>query len=264
MSTSRSYRIMVLFALIMALQSCAPTIYYQLYNVDSQEPSVNKDQFSYDYSGITVSYNFWAEKGKSDFVFTNNTEKDIYIDLKSSHLILNNYAITYFQNIIVTTTSNIGTATTYYPTYYYGTVGITAGAGNSIMRIPEPVVCIPANSSKVIDGFQLVKALIYNCDYELFPSKKEIKTQNFDAGKTPLAIKNIISYSFNKSLDSLDRIENAFYISAITNYPKSEIIDSRFSEYCGKKSTSLHQEYFLKSSSKMFFLRYTPADTPWE
>jgi len=262
--TNRHYRISVLCTLILVLQSCAPVFYYQLYNVNTSETSATQNQFIFDYSDISVNYDFWAENGKSDFIFTNKTDNDIYIDLKSSHLILNGYAITYFQNIIVTTTSNVGTTTTYYPTYYYGTVDHTSAAENSIMRIPEPIICIPANSSKVIDGYQLVKTLIYDCDYYLFPLKKEIKTQNFDAGNTPLVIKNIISYSFNKSLDSLNRIVNTFYVSAITNYPKSEIIDYQYSEYCGKKSSVLQQEYFLKSSPKMFFLIYKTTDTPWE
>ena len=96
--------------LTMLIQGCA-SIYYQLYEVDSDVAKTN-EALVYSDEHCDIIYNLWDESGSMDFVFTNKTDKDIYIDLTHSFFIQNGMAYDYYSDKEYTSTRTISESST--------------------------------------------------------------------------------------------------------------------------------------------------------
>ena len=126
--------------------------------------------------------------------------------------------------------------------------------GSSVSYNEEKIVCVPSLTSKVISEYSIKESLFRDCDLFRYPTNKQIKTKTFIKSNSPLVFSNKIAY-FIGHPDNLQRFENEFYISEITNYPEREIIESRYDEFCGEKSM-IKTAYFIIDSPDKFYLKY--------
>lgn len=81
------------------ITSCASSSYMQISTLKSEQVKLHSDgSFKSEHSDFTVEYNFWSRSGNLGFLITNNSDKDLYLNLEKSYFINNGYAYDYYQN----------------------------------------------------------------------------------------------------------------------------------------------------------------------
>ncbi len=121
----------------------------------------------------------------------------------------------------------------------------------------EPIICIPANSSKVINEYIINNSIYRDCDLFKYPTKKQINTINFSKENSPFVFSNRIVYYIEKPED-IYHFENEFYITEITNYPESEIVEEKSEVFCGQKGDDLKK---IKDEAPFkFYIKYSKSD----
>ena len=76
----------LLFIAIIAIifTSCQPSIYYQVYKTEATQKMTHKgNKIAYEDESCIVTYNLWKDGGNMGFMFTNKTDKDIFLNLES-------------------------------------------------------------------------------------------------------------------------------------------------------------------------------------
>jgi hypothetical protein len=271
------------FAIILiVLTSCSSAYYYQVYKAfPSQNISLKDNFLVYEDENSTVSYFLWDRNGDIGFRFYNKTDSNIYLNLEESFFVVNGTAHNYYRNRIYTNSTSSGSSS-----FYGGTVsksvtglnysdlvqtnkisatnsvGFVTSSGYSVAYYEERTVCIPAKTSKIISEYTINELIIRDCDLLLYPSKKQVKSKTFDKSESPLTFSNRIAYSRGHN-DTLIRFENEFYVSQITNYPESAMIESKYDEYCGQKSNT-PRKYFKNVTPDKFYVKYTKREDGWK
>jgi len=253
-----------LFALVLLMSSCSMTeSYYQLYKTESVASGNDSTTTIQETDDMRVTYDLWTNEGSSSFVVYNKTDRNLYVDLSNTHIIVNGFATTYFQNRSVTTSysSSYGTKSANYAfTGYVASTETAASSdtyGSSILYNEQELICIPANSAKRIYGFALISSLYRDCDLLRYPSRKRIKTKSFNLDSSPIKFRFVIPYGFNKDKNmTLSKIEKEYWVSEITNYPSNEFYDHVYPVYCGERSNSSRRKYLHKEVDR-FYIRYT-------
>ncbi len=253
-----------IFLILVLFFSCTPQTYYQLFETKSDDLKQTRDELIFENEDIQISYNFWADKGNGTFVITNLKTKDIFIDLKRSHLIINDVAFTYFQNRSYTIPK--------IPVFSYlddeeikkqrniQFAGITQKkvskqSSEVVIFNEERFICIPPKSSQKIFGFNLQSNLYRDCNLLRFPRSEEIIYSEFSSDNTPLKYRNRISYGFSELNASEKQIENIFWVSKITNYSEKEFINYSNLKFC--QDSSLHQiKVYPYKKETSFFYKY--------
>jgi len=261
-----------------ALTSCITSYYYQVYKAAPIEQTVLQENFLiYEDENCIVYYNFWAINGNIGFKFFNKTDQNIYLNLEESFFILNGIAKNYYQNRIFTSIESTGTSISQTGTISKATtglnyldliqanliaataiVGASTSAGYSISYNEEKIICIPSKTSKVITEYAINEYLFRDCDLFKYPTKKEIKTKSFTKSNSPLVFSNRIVYMVGQSSNSV-KFENEFYVTEISNYPESEMIELGYEEFCGEKGT-LQTRYFKNISPDKFYIKYEKVE----
>jgi hypothetical protein len=209
------------------------------------------------------------------FAFHNKTDKNIYLHLDESFFVVNGIAYDYFRNrVFTTTTSHTASSSNssynqYVPTYdnyfLYGlyllssvsksaSQGVSSASGQSVEIHERAVICIPPLTYKIISEYNINSSLYRDCDLLKYPTKKKVKTKKFSKEDSPFTFGNRLAYSMGGA-EELVRFTNDFYVSEITNYPRNEIIKTKYEEYCGEKET-ISRESFTINSPDMFYVRY--------
>jgi len=135
-------------------------------------------------------------------------------------------------------------------------------SGFSISYNEEKTICIPSKTSKLITEYIITESLYRDCDLFKYPTKKQIKSKSFKKTDSPIIFSNRIAYTVGQS-EKLIKFENEFYISEISNYPESEIFESKYDEYCGQKSSTM-TKYFKNVSPDKFYIKYTKGTDTWK
>ena len=259
--------------------SCAPRSFYQVYKTIPSDKLIIEDYYLvYEDANCKVSYNFWEQGGNIGFRFFNKTDKNIYLNLEESFFILNGIAYNYFRDRIFTnstssgaTASRAATASKSVTGINYldllqtnkiqatSSVGLMASSGYSISYNEEKVICIPSKTSKVITEYNINETLYRDCDLFKYPTKKQVKSIKFSKAESPIIFSNRIAYFVEQS-DDLIKFENEFYVAEISNYPESELVESKYDEFCGQKSMTV-TKYLKGVSSDKFYIKYTKQDT---
>lgn len=251
----------------MMLTSCVSTSFFQVYKAVPSDKLVTKDNLLvYEDENCKVSYNLWDEGGNIGFQFFNKTDKNIYLNLEESFFILNGVAYNYYRNRVFATKSVTGinyldliqtnriSAT--------NTIGLMASSGFSVSYNEEKIVCIPSKTSKIISEYNINESLFRDCDLFKYPTKKRIKSKTFSKEQSPLVFSNRIAYSIGQT-DNLIKFENEFYVTEISNYPESEMFESKYDEYCGQKSLTM-TKYFKNVSADRFYIKYSKGKATWK
>ena len=199
-------------------------------------------------------------------------DKDIFLNLDESFFILNGEASDYFKNRVFTNSSSSGSTvskTTSASKTVAGinnldlfqtngiqemnSVGVVSSAGFSVSYHERKSICIPSKTSKRVVGFKIKESIYRDCDLFLYPRKSQIKSVSFLMTESPIVFSNRIAYTIDQS-DEVIKLENKFYISEITNYPKNEFVESNYSEFCGQKSMTKY-DYFKTVSPDRFCIK---------
>ncbi len=228
-------------ALIMmsvALLTSCSTTFYQVYTTETSESiSKNKNSLIFEDDNCIITYNLWKHGGDVGFTFYNKTEEMIFLNLEESFFIRNGIANDYYKDRIFE--SSIHSA--------------IAVSSNTVSHFEKNIVSIPAKTAKIISEYVVSNAVYRDCSLRLHPTKSQIKTENFNKSNSPLNFSNQLSYRIQDS-DTV-KIENSFYVSAITNYPEKEILTQVKEEFCGQKPM-LKSKTFNSSSPNQFYIKY--------
>lgn len=264
------------------LTSCVTTSFYQVYTTVPSDKSIIKDNYLvYEDENCKVSYNFWSEGGNIGFHFYNKTDNDIYLNLNKCYFVLNGVAYDYFKNRVYTHSTSSGATTSRSATTSKSVTGInyldllqtnriqaTSIAGlvtsseYSISYNEEKVVCIPSKTSKIITEYSINDNLYRDCDLFKYPTKKQVKSKSFSKSDSPIVFSNIITYTVEQSEKQV-RFENEFYVSEISNYPESEMFNSKYDEFCGQISATMTR-YYKNVSPDKFYIKYTKGTDTWK
>lgn len=251
-------------AIALLIVACTPQNYYQLVETDNKSLIDEGNILSYENPDIKISYDLWGNRGNGSFTITNKTEKDIFIDLKRSHLIINGFAYTYFQNRNFSSPRispfSSGTNDEISEERRIKLPGVSdkkvpLESGETITFNEERIISVPPGCSKLVYGFDLQTETFRDCSLYRFPTTKQILTSEFDYNSSPLVYKNRITYSFDESMSQAKNIENEFWAKKITNYPENSFISYENIKFCND-SSGYKTIYFPDKKASSFYLKY--------
>jgi len=279
MKTNKSFILAATITLF--LTSCATTSFYQVYKATPSDNLITKDNYLvYEDDNCKVSYNLWDEGGNIGFRFYNKTNKNIYLNLEESFFILNGISYDYYKNRVFTNSTTSGATTARSATasksvtginyldllqtnriQAASSVGLMSSSGYSISYNEEKVICIPSKTSKFITEYNINESLFRDCALFKYPTKKQIKSKSFSKAESPIVFSNRIAYTVGQT-GNLIKFENGFYVTEISNYPESELVESKYEEYCGQKSMTT-VNYFKEVSPEKFYIKYSKGQDIW-
>lgn len=270
----RKRNLLLITIVAFAFTSCKSSFYYQVYKTEASQEMIHKDnKITYEDENCIVSYNLWKDGGNMGFMFTNKTDKDIYLNLEQSYFILNGISYNYYKDRVFTSAVSSGVSESssaiasksmmglnYLNLFQTNkasvssSTGIVSSSGSSISYNEQKIVCIPPKTAKIVNEYNISTSLIRDCDLLRYPSRNRIKTLYFSKNESPLVFSNRITYTLENSSNFI-KFENEFYVTEVTNYPEKEIIEKEYEEFCGEKS-DVKVEYFKNTSPYKFYVRY--------
>lgn len=271
--------ILLLLSICLFTVSCGQS-YYQICKMQSDNVVLKEEGMVYEDSNCKVTYNLWCEGGNAGFMFENKTNQTLYLDLSESSYVNNGMAYDYFlnreysqraTNAMSVSTSTIAQSevqfskSTQLDTKSFGnaftkTIGFatskneSASLSKSISYREKPIIVVPAKASKSIIEYAINKAIYRDCDYLLFPNKKQTKPITFSQSNTPIRFSNIIAYRVGEN-GPIQRINNNFYVDKIENISaKLELKKYKGKDCNGKK---IKNSYMKDCSANSFYVGYT-------
>lgn len=268
--------------LTLLMTSCSTASFYQVYNVKPIGEAVSiTDELFFEDENCKITYNLWSNGGNMGFVFYNKTDKNIFLNLNESFFVFNGIAYDYFQDRVFTNSKNSSATTVRSATAsksvsgnnYWNlfqtnrvqstkSVAVVASNGYSVSYNEAKVIIIPTKTSKIIAEYNISQSLYRDCDLLKFPSIKQIKSKVFSKSESPIVFSNKISYTIEQSEKPI-KFENEFYVTEISNYPESEILESKYDEFCGQKRMTM-TKHFKKASPDKFFIKYNKGTDTWK
>lgn len=257
---------LLFFFAFLILTSCSTTSsFYQVYKTTPESNiKLIDNHLVYEDDNCKVFYNLWEDGGNIGFSFLNKTKTNIYLNLEECFFVNNGIANNYYKNRVYTFSTNTGMGQSIAKTMtginYLKLVQTNIASANtistngtSVSEKEEKILCIPAMSSKVIKEYNISQLPYRDCDLLRFPTKNQIKTLSFTKENSPIVYGNRLEYKVGQTGNSI-RFENSFFVSEITNYPYSEIIESKREKRCGQEYSK--KDYFKNVSPDKFYIRY--------
>ncbi len=261
---------LVAFAATLTLSSCN-TVFYQVYNTEAPGMIEKDNSLVYENEDCKLMYNLWAEDGSLGFIMHNKTDRDLFVVLPQTFFIKNGIALDYYkareyrntESGMVSSNVSLGTAISevnlwrMWNTTKSSNVagGVSKGVSTTVVRKEKPIICIPANASKLIYEYTISDRLIKNCDKKQAYPRRKSSPIAFTKEDTPLSFKNRIAYSFDKGGDGLKYIENEFWISELINYSKKSAGANKTIKDCDKEE-GVVQYIFNIASPRKFYNSY--------
>ncbi|MDF1570135.1 MAG: hypothetical protein P1P82_00750 [Bacteroidales bacterium] len=221
----------------------------------------------YEDENCEVIYDLWGEKGNIGFTFYNKTDETIFLNMEESFFLQNGIAYDYFKNRVFTVSEGTGVSvsgSSFNSKFMTANqVANAISSEESVSFTEKQIVRIPSNSAKIIAEYNINEALIRDCDLLKYPKKeKDIITLEFEKSGSPIVFSNRLLYYVGTPMNPIT-VENEFYISEITNYPKDMLVKSTYEEYCGQKSSlvTYKMKYF---SPYHFYIIYNKGTDFWE
>ncbi|MDD4847289.1 MAG: hypothetical protein PHR53_00775 [Bacteroidales bacterium] len=258
-------------SIVLLLSSCAPTSFYQLYDVKPANESITKsDMLVFEDENCIITYNLWSLGGDIGFNFYNKSNSMIYVKLNESFFILNGFAYDYFKNRTFTKSDNKSISTMDKSTFSMTALrnnfsniqtnqiasssNFNSSVGYAISMEEDSIICIPPKTIKRISEYSINNSLIRDCDLLKYPmTNKQINTVSFTENESPIVFSNRITYTIN---GNLKEVTNEFYVSEITNYPASQFFENNYEEFCGQKSLTITKNMKYYDIDK-FYIKYS-------
>ena len=231
--------------------SCTQS-FYQIYTMDSKDLKMQDNSLLFENADCQVSYNFWSDGGYVSFAFKNKTDRDIFINMNESFLVVNGNAHNYFEAKTYTYGSAFATSIGYGESlgvslsgktgvwsnkHYTASAGVAASITsksaimNTVSIKEQEVVCIPANSFKTFSKFCLSPVIYQKCVKKVdFPSNRA-SLAKFDSTNSPIIMNNRLTYGFKN--DAMDKhIDNVFWLGEIENFSEKSAIEKSDEKGC--------------------------------
>lgn len=251
-------------------------LYYQVYEVDSDSLILNSNSYVYENEDCKIMYNLWSNHGEAKFAFYNKTNKDIFINMKQTSLIINGQSHNYYQNKTYTYPSSVNKLSksgiqynrmnngdiwgkSIYDSYDPITTNIKKGIAISATVKEDEIVCVPAKSYKVLNKNSINPILILTCNKAKDFPKTKYNVETYEQSSTPLTIVNRIAYGFDKENVSENYINNTFWVNSITNYSKKSATDNIKHKSCYSIFYTKCDEFVIGSPNK-FYVTYKKSD----
>ena len=257
---------------VLTLSSCRTT-FYQVYRaVPSDRSMADKDSLVYKDENCEVTYNLWSQGGNMGFGFFNKTKENIYLNLDECFFVRNDVANDYYLDREFTQTSNVGSKSSRKKGASVALTGLNflgliqtnqgvaevsesliTSSGSSISVKEKKIITIPPGTLKFISEYNINESLYRDCDLLKYPRRKQVKTLHFMKEESPFVFSNRITYRVGESTEPV-QFENQFYVSEITNYPKKEVVDYEYDEFCGEKSEERYNFFKIKSPDRFYIM----------
>lgn len=252
----------LLIGLAALVTSCSASSYYQVYSTAHDSKIVSTDQaLTYEDLNCRITYNLWREGGDIGFTFYNKTDQTIHLDMTQCFYIMNGIAYDYYNHQLFSNASYAQSSNTtavgglgYLSLFLSQSASSTVSSRQAVAYLEKKVISIPSHTAKIVSEYQINTALYRDCELYRYPRKKEITTAHFSKQNSPFVFSNRLSYRIGEA-DNLVHLENNFYVSAITNYPKSELITSKPETFCGEESAVTHPVIIGRAPNK-FYIKY--------
>lgn len=219
---------------LLVLTSCAPTedpAYsydkdFQVVSVTAPTLQASNDKLTHSNEDLTITYNFWEEGGKMAYVIQNKSDRIIYLDLKRTFFIKNGTANDYYIDKKKTATEVSGQSNKEFYSSF-GTeenVAYSASSSQSIEIANKAKLAIPPASHKSLSRFNLTTSVFDYCglDQAFSDFEEGSYTKSFNRQSSPLIFENYLKYSFDKDLEEVKTIRDAFYVSKIRNVERKD------------------------------------------
>ena len=251
--------------------------FYQVYTMESKDMKMQDNSILFENDDCQVSYNLWSNGGIISFAFINKTDRDIFLNMNESFLVVNGQARNYFEDKTYTYGAasslsfgygeslgvSLGGKTGAWANKLYTVSSDVAGSlvakttlANTVSIKEQPVVCIPAHSYKSFSKFCLSPIIYQKCDKKVdYPTRKEsIMKYSFD--NSPIKMNNRLTYGFsNNNMDK--HIDNIMWLGEITNYPRKDAIENGSVKGCYEEF-SKKVSYFKIGTPTQFYQIYRP------
>ncbi len=255
----------------MTLSSCKSLqTYYQICEVQSSLPKTETGRYEFKDNACVISYDFWCNGGNPGFLFTNNTDEIIYVDLSKSFFVKDGIAYDYFLNRRISSSSSFfesSTALKSGSAYgYWNAIGglipgsITASIGSgssaskssSIETFEKCIVAIPPHTSKVFSEYSISSSVFYYCENNITPSKKENSTYSYELINSPLTFENYVTYRIGDN-EKEHTITNDFFVKEVSFYHADAVI---IEQTVGCPNDTRSVEVVKGASPDKFYIRY--------
>jgi hypothetical protein len=241
----------IIVFLLFLFVSCAPVGYYQLLDV-KQTSSTSRS------NALEVTNEFWSDGGIIFSYLKNTTDKVIYVDLANSHLVLNDFAYTYYSGSLSAATINksIGVASTNPLLTPYRTRVSQTIVETSQTIVEQRIIIIPPNSIKTVRSAAIQSTPYRSCDLVRNP-RKTVATIQFGEKDSPFAFRTLFSYGLQEtSTADFTYQTNQYYVSNIANYKSKDFVKLHYPEVCGERSAG-SVIYFPFYSPEKFYIKYS-------
>lgn len=250
--------------------SCSYSNYQQISTLESNQVRMDSTgQYMVNEDFVTIKYDFWAKSGSVSFWVVNNTKEDVYLDLSKSYLIKNGAAYDYYRNRIFKVSSSSGISEGASVSASVG-VGIGVTKDGAWVRdvhsntsakksasvsayaytmnekgtefVEQRIVCIPSESYKYFDEYNVSSQLYRECGFGRFPSSDEESIKEFDIHNSPMVIDNrLVFVKDNVEIP----VSHIFYISKIQNIAQNDALVETYPKDC-QGNQSIEPVYYHK------------------
>lgn len=246
---------LIVIAFCLTFTSCKTLrTFYQVCDVKSSLP-LEKGAYVYTDKNCKISYNFWENGGNPGFLFRNNTDEIIYIDLAKSFFIKNGVTHDYFQNRETTlmTTYSVSKSNKKGEAVAFTTAVNTEHTSKSTTYIEKSIVAIPPHASRFIHEYTISESIIDDCDINLIPKNQdEPVTYKYSLANTPLTFENLITYRVGDS-KSENNVRHNFFISDIVVYTSRQITGTNRITCHGK---TIEAKFLNAESPTSYYIQY--------
>lgn len=271
---------------IVCFTSCSSGMYQQIATLESKQVMLKEDgSFVANHDMFTVQYDFWAPSGQVAFWVTNQTDSNLYLDLSESFLVKNGRAYDYYQGRTWVYSGKSSTSVTdaYMSGYSVGSgvvkstmesdgeiiskgrVQVAANVsesvslssmekGYSVEYVEQPVLCIPAHSSKYIDEFTVSSKPYVECGFPNDPSSKEEVIQDYDSINSPIVIENRLMFFRGETSMPINHV---FYVKSLQNISEDDALKTfQYRENCAGKPMPVPVTIHKLAGSNKYYIRY--------
>lgn len=245
-----------LFVLAMVyLTSCSSEVYQQIATLDSKQVMLKEDgSFIADHGLFTIQYDFWAPSGQVAFWVTNQTDTNLYLDLSESFVVKNGRAYDYYQGRTWVYSGRLSTSAQTSVNVSESVSRISMENGHSVEYTEQPVLCIPAHSSKYIDEFSVSSRPYVECGFPSDPSSKEKVIRVYDSNSSPIVIENRLAF-FTGSNEV--PVNHVFYVKSLQNISEDDVLKTfRYRENCAGKVIPVPVTVHKLAGANKYYIRY--------
>ena len=191
------------------------------------------------------------------FFILNDIANDYYTDSSHSLAITNSLVASSAAQASIS--GYINNRLAWYPTTISRQISASVGTSKTetFKYHESPIICIPPQSSKFIQGFNLSDYVYLDCqnrdaNYPKYTSPKI----TYDDGNSPLVFRNIVCYSFDEKGENVETIENHFNVFSMQNFSEKAALSKKKVINC-ESGLNEKKTYFDISAPYKFYNKYS-------